>query len=118
MKGNSFFKHADDKVWFKDVQEKMSVYGSEKENKDKEITEEEVEEYNKVIDMYQTYIDQLEPKSNRGLEGFKTREEFENIKKVKEREEAEKLKKEEAEKAKKKQGAKEVKKEQDKKSDK
>ena len=79
MRGNSFFnKHMTELDWHKDVESKI---GS---NDKRVVTIKEIEATNNAMEMadiYRKYIDIKEPRSNRGIEVFKTKEEIDAEKK-------------------------------------
>lgn len=80
MRGNSFFsKHTTELEWHKDVESRIGT------NEKREIVVKEVDTANNVQDLgeiYRTYLDIKEPRSNRGLETFKSKQEFETEKKA------------------------------------
>ena len=80
MRGNSFFsKHVTELDWHNDVESRIGT--PDKRN----IEVKEIEASKNVLDMgeiYRNYINIKEPRSNRGLEIFKTKEEIEAEKKA------------------------------------
>lgn len=79
MKGNSFFnKMVTEEVWHQGVEQSLGT----PEKRIKEIKEaDEVKDARKLIDIYSNYINLKEPRSNRGLEDFKTKDQMDAIKK-------------------------------------
>lgn len=80
MRGNSFFsKHMSELEWHNDVESRIG-------SKDKrEVVIKEIESTRNVLEMgdiYRTYLNIKEPRSNRGLEAFKSKEEIETEKKA------------------------------------
>jgi hypothetical protein len=80
MRGNSFFnKHVTELEWHKDVE---SIIGTQES---RTINVKEIEATNNVNEManiYRNYLDIKEPRSNRGIEVFKSKEELEAEKKA------------------------------------
>lgn len=80
MRGNSFFnKHVSELDWHKDVESKVGTIDQRIINV-KEI--ETTNNANDMADIYRNYIDIKEPRSNRGIEVFKSKEELEAEKKA------------------------------------
>ena len=80
MRGNSFFnKHVSELDWHKDVESKVGTIDQRIINV-KEI--ETTNNANDMADIYRNYIDIKEPRSNRGIEIFKSKEELEAEKKA------------------------------------
>ena len=80
MRGNSFFsKSVTELDWHNDVESKIGTPDK------REIQVKEIEMTNNVLelgDVYQTYLNIKEPRSNRGLENFKSKEQYEAEKKA------------------------------------
>lgn len=80
MRGNSFFsKHLSELEWHNDVETRIGT--TEK----REVVVKEIESTKNVLEMgdiYRTYLNIKEPRSNRGLETFKSKEEIESEKKA------------------------------------
>ena len=78
-KGASYFnKLVGELDWHKSVEDKIGTH----EKRVKVIKEpEQAKEAKKIISLYESYIDLKEPRSNRGLEQFKGKEELEEEKK-------------------------------------
>ena len=80
MRGNSFFsKSVSELDWHNDVESKIGTPDK------REIQVKEIEMTNNVLDLgdvYRTYLDIKEPRSNRGLENFKSKEQVEAEKKA------------------------------------
>lgn len=80
MRGNSFFsKHVSELEWHNDVETRIGT--TEK----REVVVKEIESTKNVLEMgdiYRTYLNIKEPRSNRGLETFKSKEEIESEKKA------------------------------------
>lgn len=72
MRGNSFFnKMVTEEVWHKGVEKSLGP----PEKRIKEINEaDEVKDARKLVDIYANYINLKEPRSNRGLEEFKSKD--------------------------------------------
>jgi beta-glucosidase-like glycosyl hydrolase len=75
MKGNSFFnKLVTDVDWHKDVEAHIGT----PDKRNKVIKEpDQVNEVRELLNLYENYINMKEPRSNRGLEDFKSKEELE-----------------------------------------
>ena len=79
MKGNSFFnKMVNELDWHNDVISKIGTH--EKRNVNVK-EQDQVKESNMMIDIYKNYINLKEPRYNRGLEEFKSKDELEVEKK-------------------------------------
>lgn len=80
MRGNSFFsKSVTELDWHNDVESKIGTPDK------REIQVKEIEMTNNVLelgDVYRTYLNIKEPRSNRGLENFKSKEQVEAEKKA------------------------------------
>lgn len=75
MKGNSFFnKLVSDVDWHNDVEARIGV----PDKRNKTIKEpDQVKDVRELLNLYESYINMKEPRSNRGLEDFKSKEELE-----------------------------------------
>jgi hypothetical protein len=80
MKGNSFFSsHVSGDEWHSSVE---STIGTS-DQRNKHIKDpDQAKEVRQIVSMYKNYIDLKEPRSNRGLEEFKSKEDLEAEKKA------------------------------------
>lgn len=80
MHGNTFFnKLVSELDWFNDVQSHLTPVDK------RMIHVKDIDQKNQAIDdmnVYRNYINLKEPRSNRGLERFKTKEEIDEEKKI------------------------------------
>lgn len=78
MKGNTFFKKmVTDVEWQKSLEARV---GTKDERTATVKAPEDMEKVKEMLDMYETYINIKEPRSNRGMEKFKSEEDIEREK--------------------------------------